>query len=524
MWLTARSLLALGILLLPLSRTSATSACGQPNPAAIAATFDFAANGSLALDSSQIPGATGPGLVPASLLMAIGWVESGWRQFTPRGDPLLSSDFGYGIMQITSGMDGAFGRVHGSLAPQVQSRIATDFRFNIAAGARILEQKWRAVPMVGSGDPSVLEDWYYAIWAYNGWGWVNNPNNPRFARHGNPASDPGSYPYQERVLYLVAHPPHDADGNPLWPPVPVALPSRGAIGDKPAAYKPAHRHRAPPASVGVVYQPSRLTPFAPGAAHVVSVRLVNTGTAPWTASNQSALALTYHLFTTAGDPWHPFSATSPGVLVFGADPVTLPRIVLPGQSITVNETVQAPSAPGQYRLVWDLEEGAGQYFSAAGILPHAQRLTVGSKALSPAPTPTTTPEPDEDAHFLADTSTTDGSVLKLGQLFAKGWLLFNPGKSGWADGVHLRRISGPSFGASTISVPLTASCRTVNVVATLRAPRQRGSYKAVWRMQDPSGHLFGDRLTVVVTVKGTPPRHPTPTPSAVVTPTPTPVG
>jgi hypothetical protein len=41
----------------------------------------------------------------------------------------------------------------------------------------------------------------------------------------------------------------------------------------------------------------------------------------------------------------------------------------------------------------------------------------------------------------------------------------------------------------------------------------------VWRMQDSSGHAFGDKLTVVVNVRGGP--LDTPTPPAV-TPTPTP--
>jgi len=47
------------------------------------------------------------------LLKAVGWVESGWRQFDNAGRPLVAPDFGYGIMQITSGMPGAFGNVTG---------------------------------------------------------------------------------------------------------------------------------------------------------------------------------------------------------------------------------------------------------------------------------------------------------------------------------------------------------------------------------------------------------------------------
>jgi len=180
------------------------------------------------------------------LLKAIGWVESGWQQFTPGGLPLLSPDFGYGIMQVTSGMDGAFGRLHGSIDENSQSAIASDYQFNIAYGARILAQKWASMPRIGTGDPEILEDWYFALWAYNGWGWVNNPNNPRFARIGTPASDPASYPYQERVLYLVSHPPRDRVGNPLWKAIPVSLPGRAKVGATPHSYAPQHIHREPP--------------------------------------------------------------------------------------------------------------------------------------------------------------------------------------------------------------------------------------------------------------------------------------
>lgn len=56
------------------------------------------------------------------------------------------------------------------------NRLKYDYDFNISEGARILNQKWRTVPKIGDGDRNTLENWYFAVWAYNGWSTKNNPN------------------------------------------------------------------------------------------------------------------------------------------------------------------------------------------------------------------------------------------------------------------------------------------------------------------------------------------------------------
>jgi hypothetical protein len=457
------------------------------------------------------------------VLKAVGWVESGWRQFTPQGRPLVSFDFGYGIMQITSGMAGAFGSAAGTIDPGTQSSIAGDYTFNIAYGARMLAQKWAAVPRIGNSDTSVVENWYYALWAYNGWGWVNNPNNPRFSRTGTPATDPSAFPYQERVLYLVAHPPKDADGNPLWQPVSVTLPSAKRIGTSPGPIaKLAHTHRQPPPPLAAAYRPGDIGSINPGGQVAVSVRVTNTGTQPWLAQGESAVALAYHVFTMSGDPFKPFSPFSPGVIAYGQGAVALPHTVLPGTSVTLRDVVHSPPAPGKYRIVWDLEDGVQEYFSSAGVLPRVQQLTVvksGTPTLAPSPTPTAVPQPREGLLYVADTSVKDGTVLAARQSFRKGWLVFNPGQTPWTGSWALHRVSGRTFGKATISVGDVPACRATTVLATLKAPARPGRYTGVWRLTDPSGHRVGDELTVVVVVRGGP--GPTPTPSRS-TPTPTP--
>ena len=134
-------------------------------------------------------------VIPPKILYGIAFQESTWRQFDANGDPLIGSDGrGIGIMQVTTipaGVDA--------------ERLKTDIDYNIAVGADILVTKWgyapSVFPVIGDGDPRCYENWFFAVWAYNGW------------KGGNP------YPYQIWG--------HIADGRGLWTglavtPVPAA--------------------------------------------------------------------------------------------------------------------------------------------------------------------------------------------------------------------------------------------------------------------------------------------------------------
>ena len=153
-----------------------------------------------------------------------------------------AADCGYGLGQVTSGMHA------GDTAYSVngQTKIAVDYQENVAAGLQILENTWNQLYSAGiianDGSPRYLENWYFAIWAYNsgiqpnaangnttgctpgpactspegswGVGWANNPANPDYsptrpAYLKNTYADaehPNSWPYQERVLGWMAEP------------------------------------------------------------------------------------------------------------------------------------------------------------------------------------------------------------------------------------------------------------------------------------------------------------------------------
>lgn len=101
--------------------------------------------------------------IPPKILYGIAFQESTWRQFDADGDPLIGFDGkGIGIMQVTTvpaGVD--------------VERLKTDLDYNIAVGADILVAKWgyapTVFPFIGDGDPRCYENWFFAVWAYNGW-------------------------------------------------------------------------------------------------------------------------------------------------------------------------------------------------------------------------------------------------------------------------------------------------------------------------------------------------------------------
>lgn len=180
-----------------------------------------------------------PPYIPPVLLKAIAWIESGWTQATAAvpyggtGPALISHDCGYGIMQVTSGMQNTTG------TPSLQqAMIGGHYGFNVAAGARILADKWNLAPelrpLVGDRNPAIIENWYYAVWSYNGFAFQNHPLNPsypswpRVPYSCGPSGDGfghdrSQYPYQELVFGCMAHPPQPG-GVRLWTPQDVSLP------------------------------------------------------------------------------------------------------------------------------------------------------------------------------------------------------------------------------------------------------------------------------------------------------------
>jgi Putative cell wall-binding domain len=160
--------------------------------------------------------------IPSLLLKAIAFRESSWRQWDSEGKPLLSAGDhpAIGIMQIASYDDQDL---------QTVERLKNDIDFNIETGADLLNQKFdKIVPQIGNGDRNILENWYYAIWAYNCWVKDDmSKNNPHQTTSGQKT-------YQDSVLDLCA--------KNFIPIVPGAIKpvniSRPALEDIPAMGMP----------------------------------------------------------------------------------------------------------------------------------------------------------------------------------------------------------------------------------------------------------------------------------------------
>jgi len=124
--------------------------------------------------------------IPAILLKGIARVESVYKHFNSDGSPKICGT-SIGLMQINN--------VYGGYD---NYRLKHDILYNIEAGADVLLSKWtmsstNQVSSVGNMDPNILENWYFALWAYNGWTVSNNPVSP-YAK---------KYTYQQLVYDVI---------------------------------------------------------------------------------------------------------------------------------------------------------------------------------------------------------------------------------------------------------------------------------------------------------------------------------
>ncbi|MGW7280953.1 golvesin C-terminal-like domain-containing protein [Streptomyces sp. NPDC054844] len=197
-----------------------------------------------------------PGVTANSLIgnyYGVDYAPDGEQQ-DPWAIHWADADCGYGITQVTDGM-----RLpdHGQPTKTVvqQEAVALDYTANIAAGAQILSEKWnqtrKAGMKVNDGHPKWIENWFFALWAYNsgfypeaeadssghwGVGWTNNPANPLWKANRLPflenalgddnyadAAHPQDWPYQEKVIGWAARP----------------ISAMFAPGDMQAGYRPA---------------------------------------------------------------------------------------------------------------------------------------------------------------------------------------------------------------------------------------------------------------------------------------------
>jgi polar amino acid transport system substrate-binding protein len=158
------------------------------------------------------------------------------------------------------------------------------------------------------------------------------------------------------------------------------------------------------------------------------------------------------------------------------------------------------------------------------------------EAIPPLPEPIATPLPPlsppttgciDSSEFVEDLSFShqdfeDIPQVNAGEAFLKGWRLRNSGTCNWNQNYALIPVDGNDPAARMGGVPIIVETevqpgQTYDFWVDLVAPVEPGTYVQYWSMRNnPSGLIFGERVSVAVDVASLP----TPTPLPTQTPVP----
>jgi len=110
------------------------------------------------------------------------------------------------------------------------------------------------------------------------------------------------------------------------------------------------------------------------------------------------------------------------------------------------------------------------------------------------------------ARFVKHVTAADGAVFGAGTLFTKTWRFRNDSNEAWPVGskiLFVGKNSDQMGGPNELEVGrVVEPGQEVDVSVPLVAPSQPGSYVGFWRMADPSGKRFGQRVRVQIQVPG----------------------
>jgi hypothetical protein len=164
--------------------------------------------------------------------------------------------------------------------------------------------------------------------------------------------------------------------------------------------------------------------------------------------------------------------------------------------------------------------------------PTATLEATPEEAAADIATATAAPRPGGavDNSVMASETVPDGSQFQPGAAFTKTWRFLNNGSTTWSNGYELVHIGEAAMGAvSSIRVPYdVAPNSVVDMTVEMKAPSQTGTHRGYWRMRNPQGQFFGDRVWVEIVVSTEAATQPaateTPVPGTTPAATPTPGG
>ena len=222
------------------------------------------------------------------------------------------------------------------------------------------------------------------------------------------------------------------------------------------------------------------TSMAAGRTYPVTITMRNAGTLAWAAGGIYTLA----------------SQNPPGNLNWGVSQLTLPVDVAPGQTVTLNFTVQAPVVTGPFVMQWQMNRAGTGYLGQL-----TTPVTVNVFA------------PFDDAVFVAQSVP---ATMRAGGVYPVSLQFSNSGTTTWltspvdTDTIALGYKPLPTsqlWGFNRVVLPgpvLPGATVTFNF--SVQAPTTPGAYDFQWQVvKGPVGFFGGEPPLISVAVTGGPP-------------------
>jgi len=128
------------------------------------------------------------------------------------------------------------------------------------------------------------------------------------------------------------------------------------------------------------------------------------------------------------------------------------------------------------------------------------------------------------ARFVEDVTVPDGTVSPANLNFVKIWRLRNEGNIAWPEGTRLTFVGGDKLSSSeSVVVPSILPGQEVDVAVDMKSPVNPGRYVSYWRLCQPDGNRFGQRVWVDLLVVSPVEKQPEVTIPQTTTPNPIPV-
>ncbi len=136
------------------------------------------------------------------------------------------------------------------------------------------------------------------------------------------------------------------------------------------------------------------------------------------------------------------------------------------------------------------------------IHPTQERVVIQS---TPLPTIVPTVDPKDCSNnlkFVQDLTIPDDTVMAVGLVFDKQWLIQNDGTCNWNSDYRLKHVGGGVLSAPEEIALYPARAGTqATLQIRFTAPFTEGVYESAWQAFDASGTAFGDPIYVRITVQ-----------------------